>query len=116
MASGMPNFARQAGVAAGVAALGGALHHAVAQRLGAGSATVDAVASGATAHLKAGLGPADAASFQHAARVALAHGIDVVSLAGAAIIVAGTAASLVLARGRRTGRVAVPAPQPAPAG
>jgi hypothetical protein len=58
MASGMLNFARQAGLAAGVAALGGAFHHAVAQRLAAGSATVDAVASGATAHLKAGLGPA----------------------------------------------------------
>ena len=113
MASGMLNFARQTGLAAGVAALGGAFHHAVAQRLAAGSATVDAVASGATAHLKAGLGPADAASLQHAARAALAHGIDVVALAGAAIIVAGTAGSLVLARGRRTERVAVAVPQPA---
>jgi MFS transporter len=113
MASGMLNFARQTGLAAGVAALGGAFHHAVAQRLAAGSATVDAVASGATAHLKAGLAPADAASLQAAARAALAHGVDVVALAGAAIIVAGTAGSLVLARGRRTERVAVAVPQPA---
>ena len=111
MASGMLNFARQTGLAAGVAALGGAFHHAVAQRLAAGSATVDAVASGATAHPKAGLGPADAASLQAAARAALAHGVDVVALAGAAIIVAGTAGSLVLARGRRTERVAVAVPQ-----
>jgi hypothetical protein len=114
MASGMLNFARQTGLAAGVAALGGAFHHAVAQRMAAGSATVDAVASGATtAHLKAGLSPADAALFQDAARAALAHGIDVVSLAGAVIIVAGSAGSLVLARGRRTERVAVVVPQPA---
>jgi EmrB/QacA subfamily drug resistance transporter len=113
MASGMLNFARQTGLAAGVAALGGAFHHAVAQRLAAGSATVDAVASGATAHLKAGLGPADAASLQDGARAALAHGIDVVSLAGAAIIVAGSAGSLLLARGRRNERVAVVVPQPA---
>jgi EmrB/QacA subfamily drug resistance transporter len=101
MASGMVNFARQAGLAAGVAALGGAFHHAVAQRLDAGSAAVDAVAGGATAP---------------GARVALAHGIDVVALAGAAIVVAGTAASLALARGPRTRSVAMPVPEPAPAG
>jgi EmrB/QacA subfamily drug resistance transporter len=101
MASGMVNFARQAGLAAGVAALGGAFHHAVAQRLDAGAAVVDAVAGGATAP---------------GARVALAHGIDVVTLAGAAIIVAGTATSLVLARGRQARSVAMPLPEPAPAG
>jgi EmrB/QacA subfamily drug resistance transporter len=100
MASGMVNLARQAGLAAGVAALGGAFHHAVAQRLDAGSATVDAVASGATSP---------------GARVALAHGIDVVALAGAAIVVAGTAASLALARGRRRRSVAGPVLEPAPA-
>jgi EmrB/QacA subfamily drug resistance transporter len=101
MASGMVNFARQAGLAGGVAALGAAFHHAVQQSLAAGSATVDAVAGGATAH---------------GARAALAHGIDVVALAGAAIIVAGAATSLVLARGRRLRSVAVPVREPAPAG
>jgi EmrB/QacA subfamily drug resistance transporter len=101
MASGMLNFARQAGLAAGVAALGSAFHHAVAQRLDAGAAAVDAVAGGATAP---------------GARVALAHGIDVVALAGAAIIVAGTATSLLLARGRQARSVAMPLPEPTPAG
>jgi EmrB/QacA subfamily drug resistance transporter len=103
MASGMVNFARQAGLAGGVAALGAAFHHAVQQSLAAGSATVDEVAGGATAH---------------GARAALAHGIDVVALAGAAIIVAGTATSLALARGRRLRSLAVPVPvpEPAPAG
>jgi EmrB/QacA subfamily drug resistance transporter len=105
MASGMLNFARQAGLAAGVAALGGAFHHAVAQGIAADSATADAVASGATP-----------ASLQDAARAALAHGIDVVALAGAAIIVAGTVGSLMLARGRRTDRAAIAVPQPAAAG
>jgi hypothetical protein len=62
---------------------------------------------------RAALGPADAATRQAAARAALAHGVDVVALAGAAIIVAGTAGSLVLARGRRTERVAIPVPQAA---
>lgn len=101
MASGMVNFARQAGLAAGVAALGSAFHHAVAQRLDAGAAAVDAVAGGATAP---------------GARVALAHGIDVVAIAGAAIILAGTATSLMLARGRQARSVAMPLPEPAPAG
>lgn len=101
MASGMLNFARQAGLAAGVAALGSAFHHAVAQRLDAGAAAVDAVAGGATAP---------------GARVALAHGIDVVALAGAAIIVVGTATSLLLARGRQARSVAMPLPEPTPAG
>jgi EmrB/QacA subfamily drug resistance transporter len=113
MASGMLNFARQAGLAAGVAGLGGAFHHAVAQRVAAGSGTADAVASGATAHLESALARADAASLQDAARAALAHGLDVVALAGAAIIVAGTAASLILARGRRVERAVIGVPQPA---
>jgi predicted MFS family arabinose efflux permease len=114
MASGMVNFARQAGLAGGVAALGAAFHHAVQQSLAAGSATVDAVAGGATAHATAGLSRADAVSLQDAARAALTHGIDVVALTGAAIIVAGTAASLLLARGRRLRSTAVPAPVPEP--
>jgi EmrB/QacA subfamily drug resistance transporter len=104
MASGMVNFARQAGLAAGVAALGGAFHHAVAQRLDAGPATVDAVASGANE---------GATSLQAAAHVALAHGIEVVALAGAAIVVGGTAMSLLLARGRRVRPARLPVPQPA---
>jgi hypothetical protein len=108
MASGMVNFARQAGLAAGVAALGSAFHHAVQQRLAAGSATADAVASGATAHLTERLSDGDAASLQEAARAALAHGLDAVALAAAAIVIAGTAASLMLARGRRVQRAAVP--------
>jgi hypothetical protein len=91
-------------------------HHAVEQRLGAGSATADAVASGATAQLKAGLGPVDAAALQNAAHAALAHGIDVAALVGAAVVVAGTTASLILARGRRTDRAYIPAPAPQPAG
>jgi EmrB/QacA subfamily drug resistance transporter len=108
MASGMVNFARQAGLAAGVAALGSAFHHAVAERLAAGSATVDAVATGVTVR-------ADAVPLQDAARAALAHGIDVMALVGAAIVVAGTGASLALARGRRMPSVAMPLPEPAAA-
>jgi hypothetical protein len=57
-----------------------------------------------------------AASLHDAARAALAHGIDVVALAGAAIVVAGTAASLMLARGRQPERASTPIPQPAGAG
>ena len=112
MASGMVSFSRTAGFAAGVAAIGAVFHHAVEQRLGAGSATADAVASGATAHLKAGLGPVDAAALQDAAHAALAHGIDVAALVGAAVVVAGTTASLILARGRRTEGAYIPARPP----
>jgi hypothetical protein len=39
-----------------------------------------------------------------------------VALAGATIVVAGTATSLMLARGRRTERAGAPVPQPAAAG
>lgn len=113
MASGMVSFARQAGFAVGVAAVGAAFHHAVEQRLGAGPVNADAVASGATADLQAGLDPLDAAALQDAAHAALAHGIDVAALIGAGIIVAGTTASLMLARGRRIKRIGVPVPQPA---
>jgi hypothetical protein len=73
----------------------------MAQRLDAGAGAVDAVAGGATAP---------------GARVALAHGIDVVAIAGAAIILAGTATSFMLARGRQARSVAMPLPEPAPAG
>jgi EmrB/QacA subfamily drug resistance transporter len=113
MASGMVSFSRTAGFAAGVAAIGAAFHHAVDQRLGAGPVIADAVASGGTAHLKTGLEPGAAAALQDAAHAALAHGIDVAALVGAAVIVAGTTASLMLARGRRTNRASIPAPQPA---
>jgi hypothetical protein len=113
MASGMVSFSRTVGFAAGVAASGAAFHHAVDEPLGAGPAVSDAVASGATAPLKRGLGPDAAAALQDAAHAALAHGIDVAALVGAAIIVAGTTASLMLARGRRSDRASIPAPQPA---
>jgi EmrB/QacA subfamily drug resistance transporter len=115
MASGMVSFSRTAGFAAGVAAIGATFHHAVEERLGAGSATADAVASGATAHLTSGLAPVDAAGLQDAAHAALAHGIDVAALVGAAIIVAGTAASVMLAHGRRSAHTRVGAPAPRPA-
>lgn len=96
-----------------MAALGGAFHHAAQLRLKAGSPTVDAVASGATAHATAGLSRADTVLLQDAAHAALTHGLDVVALTGAAIIVAGTATSLLLARGLRLRSTAVPAPVPA---
>jgi len=113
MASGIVTFSRTVGFAAGVAAIGAAFQHAVEQRIDAAPATAEAVASGATAHLKAGLPPADAAALQHAAHAALAHGIDVAALLGAGIVVVGTIGALLLARGRRPAPVALPAPQPA---
>ena len=115
MASGMVSFSRTAGFAAGVAAIGAAFHHAVAHRLGGAPVISDAVASGATAQLKTGLRPGAAASLQDAAHAALAHGVDVAALVGAAIMVAGTTASLMLARGRRAGRASIADPQPAAA-
>jgi DHA2 family multidrug resistance protein-like MFS transporter len=96
-----------------LAAVGAAFQHAVGQRIDAGPSAAEAVASGATANLTAGLRPADAASLQDAAHAALAHGIDVAALVGAAVIVVGTILALLLARGRRPAQVAVPAPQPA---
>jgi EmrB/QacA subfamily drug resistance transporter len=116
MASGMVSFSRTAGFAAGVAVIGATFHHAVEQRLGTGHAVADAVAGGATADVKAGLRPVDAAALQDAAHGALAHGIDVVALVGAAVIVVGTTSALMLARGRGRTRATVGAPVPAPAG
>jgi hypothetical protein len=60
-------------------------------------------------------GPPAGARSSPVGKVALADRIEVVTLAGAAIIVVGTATSLALARGRRTGSVAMPAPEPVPA-
>jgi EmrB/QacA subfamily drug resistance transporter len=113
MASGMVGFSRTAGFAAGVAAIGATFHHAVAQRLGGAPDISDAIASGSTAQPKTGLGPDAAAALQDAAHAALAHGVDVAALVGAGIIVAGTTASLLLARERRTGRASIADPQPA---
>jgi hypothetical protein len=113
MASGLVSFSRTAGFAAGVAAIGAVFHHAVESRAGVGPAAADALASGATARLQAGLDPTDAAALQNAAHAALAHGIDVAALVGAGVVVAGTAAAMMLARGRRVRpSVAAPAPQP----